>query len=364
VQTYQRREHALLGQRLEWIEDSERFHAVGKRWDRLSGCDPTPFGRHGWFKAWWDAFGEERKLEICALWRGDELAGVFPLCRDNGALGALANVHTPVFRPLAVDEDALTTLSRAVIDASEGVLYVPALPTGDRAVTSLRRSSLRVGRLALVESQHTSPIVDTDGDLDEYLRISKPRWSAPLERFRRKAFRDYGARFVIVERAQDLEAQLAQGFAVEHSGWKGAAGTSILSDDTTERFYGSVARSFHETGELRLSGLFLDGRLAAFDLSLLDRKRLYLLKTGYDESFRSIAPGLLLRLAIIERCFELGLEAHELLGGNDPWKRKFSTRERRHCEFRSYPSTASGYLRLGYRARLRPTLKRVRDRVP
>ena len=52
----------------------------------------------------------------------------------------------------------------------------------------------------------------------------------------------------------------------------------------------------------------------ALDLSLLHNDRLWLLKTGFDESYRRLVPGLVLRLSIIERSFELGLSGHELLG--------------------------------------------------
>ena len=72
----------------------------------------------------------------------------------------------------------------------------------------------------------------------------------------------------------------------------------------------------------------LDGHWAAFDLCLLYGDRLYLLKTGYDERFRRLAPGLVMRLSIVERCFELGIDAHELLGDEAEWKRKFATGER------------------------------------
>src|SRR6185369_5086932 len=97
---------------------------------------------------------------------------------------------------------------------------------------------------------------------------------------------------------------------------KGASGTAIISDPRTETFYREVASSFAERDELRLSRVVLDGHWAAFDLCLL--------KTGYDERFRRLAPGLVMRLSIIERCFELGLEAHELLGDDTEWKRKFA----------------------------------------
>ena len=105
----------------------------------------------------------------------------------------------------------------------------------------------------------------------------------------------------------------------------------------------------------------LDGHWAAFDLCLLYDDRLYLLKTGYDERFRRLAPGLVMRLSTIERCFELGLEAHELLGDDTEWKRKFATAERRHVGFHAYERGLAGSVSYTYRATARPLLKRAYD---
>jgi CelD/BcsL family acetyltransferase involved in cellulose biosynthesis len=191
-----------------------------------------------------------------------------------------------------------------------------------------------------------SPIVDTTGRLDDWMRHSRPRWGTKIDGLWRRMERDHEAGFTIVEPPRDLDAEFERGFAAESSGWKGRAGTAVLSNPDTERFYRQLARSFHEQGELRLSTIVLDGRVAAFDMCLLHGGRLYLLKTGYDEEFRRLAPGLVIRLATVQRCFELGLAAHELLGDDSEWKRKFATSERRHRLCRLYarrPGTGARY---------------------
>lgn len=166
-----------------------------------------------------------------------------------------------------------------------------------------------------------------------------------------------------MEAPADLEGDLERGFAVEGSGWKGRTGTAISSSPRTLAFYRAVGHTFHRLGALRLSGISVDGRLIAFDLCLLHRGRPFLLKTGFDETYRRLAPGLVLRLSVIERCFELGLESHELLGDDTEWKRKFATSERRHCVLRSYRARPVPLAHYGYRRFARPALKRVSDRV-
>ena len=126
--------------------------------------------------------------------------------------------------------------------------------------------------------------------------------------------RDHEAELSIVEPPADLEPSSPAGSRSRPSGWKGESGTAIVSDERTLTFYREIARSFAERDQLRLSRIVLDGEWAAFDLCLLYGDRLYLLKTGYDERFRRLAPGLVMRLSTVERCFELGLRGPRAAG--------------------------------------------------
>lgn len=344
----------------EWIEEPARFNDVGAAWDRLAESDPTPFSRHAWYSSWWDAFGDGRRLAICVLWDGDELRAAFPLCREGRRLEAIANDHTPLFRPLARDQESLEALVQEVIAAAGDELAVPGVPADDPAVTALIAGSRAAGRLTLVEAQHTSPIIEIGDDFAEYRRLMKSKLN-PIERKARKLGREYEPLFNLLSPPPDFERELERGFEVEASGWKGKKGTAVISSDDTNRFYRSVARAFHARGELAMSSISLDGRPIAFSLGLLDRRRLYLLKTGYDESFGAVAPGMVLRLAIIERCFELGLDAHELLGDATPWKLRFSTAAREHRGVYSYRRRPRGIAAYAYRRWAKPRLKAARD---
>lgn len=346
---------------IEWIGDEDAFAALGEEWDALLPPDSTPFDLHCWHLAWWRAFGGPLELSICALRRDRELAAVFPLARSRGRLVALANSHSSVFRPLARDPEAIDELCAAVLGA--GAVDLLALPAEDASVAALRSQAAPAGALASSAPSYASPIVATDGEFDAWRESSKPRWGAPLERFRRKMGRDHEAEIALIQAPRELEAELEDGFRVEASGWKGRAGTAIVSNPETAALYRAVGREFAARDALRLSRIVLDGRTVAFDFCILHRNRLYLLKTGFDEEFRRLAPGLVMRLSVIERCFASGLDAHELLGSESEWKGKFATTKRPHISFNAYPRRPLGVARYAYRAKLRPRLKRAYRRL-
>ena len=340
---------------VEWIRSEAGFQALENEWDALS--TGSPFDLHCWYRVWWEAFGSGAELAICALRHDAELVGVFPLLRRGRRLRAMANVHSPTFRPLARDAAALEELVTAA--ARGGGLELCALPAEGGFVDLLGAGARASSLIPLIEPSYCSPCVDTSGDFDAWRAVSKKRWGAPIERFRRKMARDHQAEFAIVEVPGDLDAELADGFQLEAAGWKGERGTAILSAPETLSFYTAVAKSFAGRGELRFGRIVLDGVTASFDYTILHGERLYLLKTAFNEDFRKLAPGLVMRLSTIERCFEMGLSSHELLGGESEWKSKFATGGRKHLLFEAYPLRPSGLFRYGYRRALRPGLKKI-----
>ena len=346
-----------MGVVTEWIDDVARFEALGEEWDRLATLDPSPFSRHAWLLPWWHAFGEGAELRVCAGRDGGELVAALPLLRRGRALAAMANEHSPSFRPLARDAAALEALAAALV-AERRPVELRSLPAREEAVPGLTTGVEAGGARVLTERGFVSPLTETTGTFEDYRARMKSGWRE-IERRGRKMDREHEVQRGLVAEPAELDRELEEGLALEAAGWKGESGTAIVRDESTARFYGDMARAFHEAGELRLSSLRVDGRLAAFDLALVHAGRYYLLKTAYDEQMRTLAPGLVLRRAVIERCFELGLEAHEFLGADMEWKRLFSTGDREHLVWRAYPGGPLTALDFAYRRILRPGLKRA-----
>jgi CelD/BcsL family acetyltransferase involved in cellulose biosynthesis len=345
---------------VRWIGELAELETIAPQWDALAAVDPTPFSLSAWYLAWWDGYGADRDLRVCTVWEDGELVALLPLCERGGRLEAMANEESCVVRPLARDTETLRLLAEATATERYDLMEIRRLPEGDEAIEALAAAARASGRLSIVEPDITSPIVDTTGTLDEYRQATRGKWHRNLRRLYRKLLRDHDARLSLIEAPGNLESELTEGFEVESSGWKRAAGSAILSRPENEVYYRSLGRRFHDRGELRLSSISVGGRMIAWDLAILRRNRLYSPKSGYLEEFRQYGPGLILELATIEHCFELGIEAHELLGADDEYKLRFSTSERRHRYFRAFPRRPMPALRYAWR-RFVPA--RARDRL-
>lgn len=349
----------------EWISESARFAELGSEWDALLPEDPTPFDSHDWYEAWWKAFGGGGELAVCTVWDGRELAGVLPLRVEGRRVKGFANGHSGMLRPLARDEEAMEALVAAAFARRAREVDLQMLSATDPTLPLLEAAARRASMRPYAEPGFVSPLVDTSGDLDAWRKASNSSWKKRLARYRRKMQRDHDAELeiVAVPDPDRLDAWLGEGFRIEQSGWKGESGTAILSAPQTELFYREVARRFHGRGELRLSRIALEGEAVAFSFCIQAGGSLYSLKVGYDERWRKLVPGLVMQLSIIERCFELGLDAYELLGETSDWKQKVATDSRSHTNLRVFPRGPAGAVRHGYRSRLRPQLKRARRRL-
>ena len=348
---------------IEWIAEPGRFGELGPDWDALLPEDPHPFDLHDWYEAWWKAFGSGDDLAVCTVWDGGELAGVLPLRVEGDRVKGLANGHSGLFRPLARDEEAMEALVAAALSRQAREVDLRMLPAADPTLPLLEAAAQQASMRPFAEAGFVSPVVDTSGDLEAWRKESNSSWKKRLARYRRKMQRDHDAKLEIVAVPDRLDAWLEEGFRIEQSGWKGEGGTAILSAPETELFYREIARRFHDRGELRLSRIALDGEAVAFSFCIQTGGSLYSLKAGYDERWRKLVPGLVMQLSIVERCFELGLDAYELLGETSDWKEKVATGSRHHTNLRAFPRGPAGALRYGYRARLRPLLKRSHRRL-
>ncbi len=336
---------------VDWIESEERLLAISKQWDQLAEEQELPFARHAWFVAWWRAFGGD--LRICTAWEGDELVAVFPLVRRGRRHEAMANVHSPVFRPFASNEHALRLVVERAVAA--GDLAVTGLPADDPALTFLVEASRRAGRLTLVQPDRSPPFVTTRGEFGDYLATLPRKQRRDLERRRRKLDAEHDPVFSIDTPLDELEHCLA----LESAGWKGKRGTAIENAAETREFYTDLAPAFDE--RFRLATISVGGEVIAFDYVLVDGNRWWVLKGGYDERFRNYAPGLLLTLAQIAHCFEQGLDSLELAGDAAEWKAKFASGEHRLVAVGSYRRrSAPSY---AYRRFLRPRLRRAYRRL-
>jgi CelD/BcsL family acetyltransferase involved in cellulose biosynthesis len=301
----------------------------------------TPFVRPGWIAAWWEAFGTGT-LQLYVIRRDGRLVGVAPMHRHRGTLRSTSNVHTPEFGFVVVDDAVADALAAQIFAGGRRVLVELIASTNDAA--RLRSAARGVGYRLVRRAALRSPVLEIDGQWDDYERSVGRRIMTDLRR-RARRLADLGALTVDVHDGREgLPKLLDAAFALEHSGWKGARGTSIAARPETQLFYTSVARWAAERGWLRLAFLTVGGRAVAFQYGLEHARTYYFLKGGYDSAFARFAPGRLLLQRMIERAFTENLARFEFLGADEPWKLEWTHAVRERVTLDAFAPSAVGGL--------------------
>jgi CelD/BcsL family acetyltransferase involved in cellulose biosynthesis len=327
--------------RVSEITDRVAFRDLAPEWDSLvQATRDEIFYHHALLRTWVEHFAPQGRLRILV---GRDAQGtlqaVLPLLEERGVLfgapvrqlTAMANPHTPRFDLIAADPGFAGRAFFAHLARTPGwdVLRIMDVPEGG-AAWQLYRAAQAAGFPVGVWPSLQSPYIPLPASYDALQDRLPARFKSNLRR-RRKKLAALGT--VTVERVAGgaaLDQKLAEGYAVEQSGWKGREGTAIAQDGPTRGFYSALAHQAAAAGQLALYFLRLEGRAVAWQYGLAQGGRYYLLKPAYDEAYKECSPGHLLMDEVLQDCIARGLHEFDFLGPDMEWKREWAEAARRH----------------------------------
>ena len=242
--------------------------------------------------------------------------------RDSGALAALAPIETRdwsngfpgrAFRmfvnpyvtlthPLIRRDDAPVILAemlrRLAGEGGPGLLHFPFLTERRGFVAALtevaKRDGLALSRVDGMVRPAVEPEAGKGGARYAQCYVSKSRRSnndRRLRRLRETGVVDFRSVFVCETGGR---AALEAFLELERASWKGAAGTALLSQETTRAFAHEAFSGANQAPRVRIRSLTLNGRPIAMALDLESQGAAYAFKAAFDPAFAHFSPGLML----------------------------------------------------------------------
>ncbi|MEZ5125242.1 MAG: GNAT family N-acetyltransferase [Thermoleophilia bacterium] len=147
-------------------------------------------------------------------------------------------------------------------------------------------------------------VFDCTRPYDELLGRASSHFRKELRRSARRLAASSDVTYVQAGEGEEFDVLFEAFLAVESSGWKGANGTgsAIRLHEKLTAFYRDLARGMQASHGCEVSALYADGRCIAAEFSLRSGDEYATLKSGYDESYRTLGPGHLLCARTLERC--------------------------------------------------------------
>ncbi|HYH52583.1 MAG TPA: GNAT family N-acetyltransferase [Solirubrobacterales bacterium] len=233
---------------------------------------------------------------------------VKPLPRLGRGLGLATWNHdysflgTPLVNRERLDEYAAALVAAVAEREFGGFLVLRDVDEGP-VLTALRRAIDASGEVEVAfERSFERAAVE---------RREQPDYTSTLTSSRRKGLRRRRRKLAAaVEgelRFRDLrcEDDAAGVFLdLEAAGWKGEEGTAMACDPRSAEFFAQMCEWFDQRGRLWMRVMQDDDQTIAMICNVAAGKGLFSFKSTYDESFRALAPGLLLQLDDFEAWHE------------------------------------------------------------
>jgi CelD/BcsL family acetyltransferase involved in cellulose biosynthesis len=332
---------------IEVVSDLAGLRELGEEWNELAARFASPFLRHEWNLACAEAFCESLRPAVHVLRSGSRIAAIAPLALVHGdangrrrrgvlrlqMLGAFGSGSNGF---LYRDEESLRELLERLF-ACRRPIFLSGLES-DGAELRLLRELVPCSSVCVIRDAGAPYWVPLGPSWHEVEARIPAKRRSDLRRERKHAEKLGEVRFETITADEgNVDCHLEEFYRVEAAGWKTRASIAILSVPHARRHYTLYARAAARVGLLRLYFLRINGEAAAAQLVLDYGNRLWGLKSGYDEKFRRVSPGLLLFHEVLRHACGLGYETLEILGGAEMYKTIWTDRRRHYCSVRIYP---------------------------
>lgn len=172
--------------------------------------------------------------------------------------------------------------------------------------------------------------IDVGGSFDAFWDARGKNLRTNMRKQRAKLEGDgVQARLEVVSQAGDVAQAIADYGRLEGAGWKGADGTAIQPDNAQGRFYRAMLEEFSRHGAARIYRYRFNDQVVAVDLCVESAAVQVVLKTTYDESFKTVSPSSLMRQDAVRQIFtEARVKRIEFYGRVMEWHTRWTDRKR------------------------------------
>ena len=288
---------------------------IADDWRALArrSAEPNVFYEPAFALAAAPALGPDAGAVVVRAAEPRRLVGLFP-CRIERRrygmrlplLAGWTHPYGPLGTPL-VDPDALHPAVAAFLDHVADNRALPKLllmpyqaedgPVAAALVDAIARRGGRSARFGGHERALLAPPDARAGYLDATLGRKKRK---ELGRQRRRLDEAGGLAFSLASTPADVTGAMADFFALEAAGWKGAAGTAAAQSAAVRQFMESAVAGLAAHSQARVARLLLGGRAIAAGVLLASGRGAWFWKIAHDERAARASPGVQLTLDLTD----------------------------------------------------------------
>ncbi len=312
---------------VQLFDSLEQLVPLRHVWNQLWRQTPQAgfFGSWQWLHCFWRHFGRRKQLRVLVWSCGEEVRGILPLviAREWTKAGPLRFLTYPLqnwgtfYGPLGPQpQQTLEATLAWLLEHVRGwdVLELRWVPLSGKHGRATSAALEQLGLSAVETVMERSPVVRFPRSWDAYLasRSSKWRnsWRRAVKRVQQAGkvtwvrYRPRGENFGEADPRWDL---FEQALEVSRRSWQARAtdGTTLCHPQVLP-FFRDLHREAVRLGAVELALMYLDGRPVTYHYNLIHQRRLFGLRTGYDQQLRQLGIGLVATARLIQDSIQRG----------------------------------------------------------
>lgn len=342
---------------IETVSSIAHFNDLKEEWNALLVHDRRyrPYLSHEWFQLWFSYFKDQSELLIVQVKDGDQTAAIFPFVKQKATHKGIpvtevelaGNIASParcfLFRPMDDSEKEAIILQvfRSLRDITNwDVMKLISLPEEMLNMNSLIRAIQGTGVSYTKSVGFGNWYLDgIDFSGDEYIRSRSRNIKRNLKRKREKleGMGDVQFKTMTNGSRDQINAYMDLYYDVFNKSWK--------DWELHPTFHRDLALLASEQGWLRLEFLMIDENPIAAQLSLVCERILYSIRSFYDQTYRKMAPGILLLGEAVKNAInDDHVEEIDLLIGDEDYKQAWAPKRRERLDLIVYSNSLKGRL--------------------
>jgi CelD/BcsL family acetyltransferase involved in cellulose biosynthesis len=372
-----------VGHRVEVFQGRSGLDALADEWRALFDALERPSYAQlwEWHRSYLETLAPDPEaVRYCALHDGEGLVAILPLAfAEESIMGLRVQVASlPQHDHLRLGDILVHPRALPGFDLARTLAAVRRRIRRPWDITRLgpttedSAATAAVGAVGPTVLRLTEPLGVSDAlEAGPYEalqdRLSK-NFRAALRKARNKLARLENVSAVWARTPEEVEAAYARFVEVEASGWKGqaGAGTAIGLDPEMCGFFGDLSRRLAASGHGRINLLLHGDKVMAGQFGIVAGERYFLLKIGYDETYRGEAPGNLLLERLLQEVADDPAIRYVDLVSAATWHQSWKPVQRQvlmHRLFHPTPLGAAAWAALRGKQLLRPLARDLRRRA-
>ena len=359
---------------IECVSKFEDFVSLENDWNTLLDHNDfdSVFLSHGWFKCFWDAWGNGKLLKVLVARTGTRLFGVAPLMLYSGQhlrlpakiLSFIENDESP-HCGFVVPKNVIHQVIPAFFDyiyANQNawdILMLRKMPVETSQIASIKMYCDQNKNRWVDKPSLSSPFLRTDSDWESFYSNKSQRFKKRIRYIRNKISRQGDILISKSDTPAEVKELMGQIYDVDARSWKAKVGKAIGSSEQNRMFFRQLPYALEPEGKVYVWLLRLSNRLIAFEYHVRQNDIVYALRSSFDEAYRAYGPGSVLDLEVVRRLFKSNVNHYDMCGGPYPHKLRWTSEIKFHKEIMVF--NRRPYARLLYflEKDIKPLLKRI-----